>query len=176
MQSKKRICLNCGKELGRNKYYCSQKCRAEHIKNMRKCIICGNEFYASPSSGKKTCSKECEKIERATNGKIGASATNLELAHDAAVKSPNSGQFETNAIAKSWVIQSPTGEIFEVNNLNLWAKEHEKLLPGTPLQFAGGIRDIKRTLLGKKKRGNYQYKGWRLLYWCEENNARINKK
>lgn len=31
----------------------------------------------------------------------------------------------------------------------LWAREHEELLPGTPLQFVGGIRDIKRTFLGK---------------------------
>ena len=50
-------CLNCGKVLGRNKLYCSQKCRAEHIKNTRKCVICGKDFYASPSSEKKTVSR-----------------------------------------------------------------------------------------------------------------------
>ena len=91
-------CLNCGGDLGRNKYYCSQKCRAEYIRNHKKCVICGKYFYASPSSEKKTCSKACEKIERATIGKIGKSAQNLINAQKAAALSPNSGRFETNAI------------------------------------------------------------------------------
>lgn len=169
---KKKVCLNCGKKLDRNKYYCSQKCRAEYIRNMRKCVICGKEFYASPSSGKKTCGKECEKIERMRNGKDGASAINVKIAQEAAVKSPNSGKFETNAVAKSWIVKSPQGEVYEVNNLALWARKHEELLPGEPLKFVNGIRDIKRTLQGKKKRGCYQYKGWTLLSWSEENKAR----
>ena len=67
-----KICLNCGKKLERNKYYCSHKCRAEYIQNMKTCVICGKKFPASPSSGKLTCSKECERIERANNGKVGA--------------------------------------------------------------------------------------------------------
>lgn len=58
----------------------------------------------------------------------------------------------------------------------MWAKEHEDLLPGTVTQFVGGIRDIKRTKQGKKKRGSQQYKGWELLEWSEENKARIKNK
>ena len=169
-----KICLNCGKKLERNKYYCSHKCRAEYIQNMKTCVICGKKFPASPSSGKLTCSKECERIERANNGKVGASSKSLLLAQEAAEKSPNSGRFETNAIAKSWIIQSPEGKTYEINNLMVWAREHEELLPGTPLQFVGGIRDIKRTFLGKRKRGSFQYKGWTLLSWSEENKARVN--
>ena len=138
-------CLNCGGDLGRNKYYCSQKCRAEYIRNHKKCVICGKYFYASPSSEKKTCSKACEKIERATIGKIGKSAQNLINAQKAAALSPNSGRFETNAIAKSWVVQSPDGTIYNINNLSLWASEHADMLPGTPTQFSYGIRSIKRT-------------------------------
>lgn len=169
-------CYNCGKEIiGRNKYYCSQKCRAEYIKNARECVICGKKFYAAPTSGKRTCSKECEKKERAKNGKMGASAENLKLAQDVAKISPNSGKFETNAIAKSWVIQSPDGERYEVNNLDLWAREHSNILPGTPLQFSDGIRKIKMTLQGKRKRGCYQYKGWMLIDWSEENKARTKE-
>lgn len=139
-------CLNCGGDLGRNKYYCSQKCRAEYIRNHKKCVICGKYFYASPSSEKKTCSKACEKIERATIGKIGKSAQNLINAQKAAALSPNSGRFETNAIAKSWVVQSPDGTIYNINNLSLWASEHADMLPGTPTQFSYGIRSIKRTI------------------------------
>lgn len=166
-------CLNCGKDTGRNKYYCCQKCRAEYIKNKRKCVVCGREFYVSPSSEKKTCSKECAHILKSEDGRYGASKANVELAQIAAMISPNSGSFETNAIAKSWKIQAPNGEIYNINNLSLWAKEHKELLPGTDKQFVGGIRDIKRTKQGKKKRGSAQYKGWKLLDWSEENKARM---
>lgn len=89
-------CLNCGGDLGRNKYYCSQKCRAEYIRNRKKCVICGKYFYASPSSEKKTCSKACEKIERAAIGKIGKSAHNLISAQKAAVLSPNACFYPNN--------------------------------------------------------------------------------
>ena len=34
------------------------------------------------------------------------------------------------------------------------------------------LHNIKRTFLGKRKRGYSQYKGWILLSWSEENNAR----
>ena len=169
-------CLNCGKDTGRNKYYCYQKCRVEHIRNKKKCEVCGKYFYVSPSSEKKTCSKECAHILKSNDGKFGAAKNNVKLAQIAAITSPNSGSFETNAIAKSWKIQSPNGTIYDINNLSLWAKEHEDLLPGTVIQFVGGIRDIKRTKQGKKKRGSQQYKGWELLEWSEENKARIKNK
>lgn len=165
-------CLNCGGDLGRNKFYCSQKCRSEYIKNHKKCVICGKYFYASPSSEKKTCCKKCEQIERSVSGKNGKSAQNLKIAQRAAVLSPNSGRFETNALAKSWVVQSPDGTVYHINNLELWANEHADLIPATPKRFSEGIRNIKRTLLGKKKRGSYQYRGWTLLDWSEENSAR----
>lgn len=52
-------CVVCGKEKGRNKLYCSVKCRAEAQRNMRKCVICGKEFYSAPSGTERTCSREC---------------------------------------------------------------------------------------------------------------------
>ena len=106
-------CLNCGKDTGRNKYYCCQKCRVEHIRNKKKCEVCGKYFYVSPSSEKKTCSKECAHILKSNDGKFGAAKNNVKLAQIAATTSPNSGSFETNAIAKSWKIQSPNGTIYD---------------------------------------------------------------
>lgn len=174
MTSRGKKCLNCGKEiLGRNKYYCCQKCRAEHIKNKKICVVCGKEFYASPTSGKKTCSKECERLGRINNGKQGPYVKTIALAQGAAQKSPNSGQYETNAVAKSWVIQSPEGKVYKINNLSLWARENETILPSSAKLFAAGIRDIKRSEQGKKKRGSSQYKGWLLLSWSEENESRM---
>lgn len=168
-------CLNCGKDTGRNKYFCCQKCRAAYIKNKKKCVICGKYFFAPPSSEKKTCSRECANILKSEDGRSGAAKINVELAQTAAKTSPNSGRFNTNAIAKSWTIQSPDGTIYGADNLKLWARDHESLIPGTVEQFCGGIVNIKRSKLGKKKRGAYQYKGWKLLDWSEDNKARIRE-
>lgn len=165
-------CPNCGKDTGRNKVYCSQYCRAEYLKNHRKCVICGKLFWVSPSSEKMTCGPECERKNRSFNGSLDYSLKNLKKAQEAAKESPNSGQYETNAIAKSWKICSPEGVVYEVNNLSLWAREHADILPSDPIQFTDGIRGIKYTLLGKKKRGSMQYKGWTLLEWSDENKAR----
>lgn len=165
-------CLNCGKDTGRNKYYCSQECRVSYIKNMKTCVVCGKKFYASPSSEKKTCSKACEHLERSEIGRTRSSSKRLILAHEAASKSPNSGRFDTNTQAKSWVIRSPEGVVYEIDNLKKWARDNEDILPSSPIRFYGGIIDIKRTFLGKRKRGYSQYKGWVLLSWSEENNAR----
>lgn len=119
---------------------------AQSISGITKNVLyAGNISMPHPHPKKKTCSKACEKIERATIGKIGKSAQNLINAQKAAALSPNSGRFETNAIAKSWVVQSPDGTIYNINNLSLWASEHADMLPGTPTQFSYGIRSIKRT-------------------------------
>lgn len=166
------ICPNCGKDTRKNKVYCSQACRAEYLKNKRRCLVCGKMFWASPSSGKITCSVECERANRSISGKIGASAVNAAKAQEAAKSSPNSGRYETNAIAKSWKIRSPEGIVYDVNNLDLWSREHADIIPSDPKHFACGIRDIKRTVQGKAKRGSTQYKGWTLLEWSEDNKAR----
>ena len=166
-------CIVCGKEKGRNKFFCSQKCRMKHIKNEKICAVCGKAFFSPPSSGKITCSIECEKKSRSAMMKNSESnRIILEKAHIAAKNSPNSAAVETNSRAKSWVIRSPEGEKYEISNLALWARENASIIPGTPIQFADGIRRIKQTLLGSKARGALQYKGWTLEKFFDENLAR----
>lgn len=46
---------------------------------------------------------------------------------------------------------------------NPLGRSNEKVLPSSPNTFYRGIQDIKRTYEGKKVRGTYQYKGWRLI-------------
>lgn len=171
-----KICKNCGEEYtGRNKYFCSSKCKAAYMKNFRICPICGARFYAPPSSGVRTCGdSECSKKYRSQMcGAI--SRENMKKAIEDGKNNPNTGGKETCAIAKSWVISSPSGEIYYIDNLKLWSEQHEDLLPGSALHFAQGIRDIKRTIQGKKKRGSNQYKGWHLVEFYEENLSRIRE-
>lgn len=170
-----KTCIVCGKSIGINKMFCSQKCRKEYLKNKRACIICGKLFWAAPSSGKLTCSIECEKKNRSIvsmeNKYI---VQGLKKAHEIAKTHPNTAPVETNASAKSWVLVSPDGEKYYVDNLALWARENSDIIPGTERQFCDSIRKIKYTMQGKRKRGNYQYKGWTLEEYFEENHARKN--
>ena len=158
-------CIICGKSNGRNKYCCSHKCYSLFRQHFRVCEVCGNPFPCPPSNQVKTCGPECSAKMRAF---LPSTHANVKKAIDAARISPLSGPFETNAVAKTWEIQSPDGEKYHVRNLALWAREHDELLPSSPAQFCQGIRDIKRTYLGKKKRGSSQYKGWILIEWKDE--------
>lgn len=150
-----------------------KKNNRKYFKKYRKCVVCGKLFW-HPQKVVITCSLECEKENRRRNGKEGYAAKNLALAQEAAKLSPNSGRFETNVMAKSWVIESPDGKVYEVNNLRLWAENHAELLPPktSAKKFANGIGNIKRTLLGKGDQKAFQYKGWHLIAFYEENHAR----
>lgn len=150
-----------------------QKNNRKLSKKYRKCAVCGELFW-HPNKAVVTCSRNCEKENRSRKGKDGYAAQNLVLAQEAAKLSKNSGRFETNAVAKSWTIESPEGHVYEVNNLLLWAENHSELLPeGTSAKnFADGIRGIKYTFLGTGRKCTFQYKGWHLLAFYEENHAR----
>lgn len=170
-----KICLNCGNEItNRNSKFCSQSCRTSYLreKSQRICVVCKKSFWVSPSSGKITCSAKCEKINRSQNGNKEKNMNSLRLAHEAASHSENSSSCETNSRAKSWVIESPEGNVYEINNLALWAENHKEILPSEPLRFCGGIRKIKYTLQGKVKRGVKSYMGWHLISYSESNHAR----
>lgn len=166
-----KTCLNCGQPIaGRNKLYCNQQCRAEHLRHTHICPICGKEFYAAPSAEVHTCgAAECESEWRSEHAE--AAKSNLPAAWDGTRKSPNSGRFETNVTAKSWVIADPSGRTYEINNLKLWCDNNADLLPVVPATFYRGIIDVKKTLLGTKKRGSKQYRGWTIVRWNDVNLA-----
>lgn len=159
-----RVCKNCGKEYsGQNRMFCSQKCRAEYLKNYRACAVCGKMFWAPPSSRVVTCGQACESINRSKNK---SNLENLEMAWEASIQSPNSGAFDTNASAKSWGLLSPNGDLYEVNNLSKWCREHTDIIPyADPKIFAGDLYKIKA---GKIMSAG----GWTLAWWSEENKAR----
>ena len=166
-------CLYCGGEVkDKRRKYCSRECYTKAIRGKKICAVCGKVFWSAPSSEVRTCGEKCEKELRRISGISGTSAENLRKAQEASKISHNSGRFPENAIAKSWTIQSPDGTVYRVNNLKLWAEQNAEILPNTPLRFSDGIVSIKRTLKGKKKRGSYQYMGWKLIEWSEENDLR----
>jgi predicted nucleic acid-binding Zn ribbon protein len=159
-------CLVCKKEYkGRNKYTCSMACFAIYKSHKKKCVVCGREFYDSPSNDTITCSTKCSTIHRKHLHEQGVYAGTLEKAHVVAKTNPLIGRFDTHMHAKTWRIQSPDGKIHECRNLLNWLREHEDILDGTVRQAWDGITKIKYSMQGKRKFKSYQWKGWKLLEW-----------
>ena len=87
-------------------------------RNIKKCVVCGKEFYCSPSRNIVTCSRECRLIhlsqihkgsKRSDESKNKMSIArqknprNIEIqqkATEASKKSSKSGRFETNCRGK----------------------------------------------------------------------------
>lgn len=150
---------------------------------IKRCVICGADFKASPSSKKITCSRACSaERKRQTHTGITFSWSaearqrkaaagmndNLRKGTPAAQTSPKAGAYETNQNALTWVIQAPDGQVYTVRNLSLWLRKHAEMLDGTPEQAKAGIIQIRRCVEGKTKRAVTQWKGWRLLRWYKK--------
>jgi hypothetical protein len=115
-----------------------------------------------------TCSLECSRIHRQNLHAKGVYAGTLEKAHEVFPAHPLTGRFETNINAKTWIIQSPDGQIYECRNLKNWLREHVDMLDGTVEQAWDGIAKIKYTMQGKRKKNkSHQWKGWKLIAWGE---------
>lgn len=155
---------------------------------IKKCIICGGAFKASPSAKKITCSKECMKIRRkqvsqgrkipsTTIAALSSSAKqrgfteNLKKGTPAAMASPKAGRFETNESAKCWILVSPSGERYECRNLMCFIRKNPQLfdIDGSDEEVnrvAAGIRTIKGNM--KHNRRGRSYHGWTLELTSEE--------
>lgn len=158
-------------------------------KNVKKCIICGKEFYCKPSCNVVTCSRECRLIHLSqihkgakrsedakrkmseARRKNPQSAEIQRKATEAAKKSPKSGRFETNRAAIDWHLVSPEGEHFYIHSLSFWLRENCDKFEVEPdskefFNVISGLSRAKRSMLGKIKEENrpcLTYKGWRVL-------------
>ena len=86
--------------------------------------------------------------------------------------SPKCGRFETNSLAKTWTIMSPSRITYEVTNLFEWVRENIGFF-GCPFseenafRIANGFSAAVRRQ--KKGIGNAYYKGWIILSVSETN-------
>jgi predicted nucleic acid-binding Zn ribbon protein len=162
-------CKMCGKKISRKgNQFCSRQCYADHKKNSKECVICQKPFFAPPSSQKICCSDECSVLHRQKLHRDGVyDKTNTkwkEKKEDYFAK--HMGGEHPNA--KHWVIQSPSGKIYEVTNLKHFIRQNINLFDGsTERQAFDGFVHIKASALGKRKRPGYSYKGWKLLKWLD---------
>lgn len=98
-----------------------------------------------------------------------------QYASECASRSPLGGQKETNANAKHWTLQSPNGTVYEINNLQLFARKNYFLFGFESVddweKICGGFGNVKQSMLGKREKPCYTYKGWYLLSFSDENTA-----
>ncbi|OJG99484.1 hypothetical protein RV18_GL001552 [Enterococcus termitis] len=162
-------CLICGKPVKRNgSDYCSRKCYAKSKQNTRNCVVCGKEFDVPPSSQKICCSKECSTVNRKKLHAEGTydKANEKWFAKKEEYYSDHKGENHPNA--KSWIIKSPRGKVYEITNLKNFITLNLYLFEGSTVrQVLDGFIKIKASELGKRKRPVHSYKGWTLISWSD---------
>lgn len=172
----KRYCAICGKELhGRQIKYCSKKCMGLGKQNYKICAICEKRFKDSAANDTICCSPECSKKHRQQLYRSGMYDDSIKKMRSGFSKKIEEIGPENHWIAKHWVIQSPTGQIYECDNLKNFIRTNPDLFDGTLKQAFDGFQKIKATMEGtRKKNPSHSWKGWRLIGYSE-NNSRYHK-
>ena len=155
-------CPICDKDKGENKWTCSHKCYSMLTRNTKICVVCGDEYFGSFASKRRTCSDKCKIALR----KQIAKELHAEGLRKLQAESPVAQKGEINPHSKKWVIKSPDGIVYECRNLLHFFRENSDLIDGTPLNAFGGISKIKRSMQGRTgKRNHTHWKGWTLIEW-----------
>lgn len=166
-------------------------------KNIKKCVICGAEFYSPPTNKTVTCSAECrsERARRAKTGKpvpdevrkkISESAKqqdrsqNLSGGTAAAMLSEKAGRSPKNSSAKTWTIKNlATLQSYTFTNLNDFIRNNIQLFGENEAtdenvsRISAGFRTIKRNM--KRKKNCITYKDWQIVDYDDVKNCHKNK-
>lgn len=162
---------------------------------IKKCIECGTEFYAPPSSKKITCSKDCKtkrrsrlltghkvtdeaKIKIKNAAKNRDTTKNLSKGTAAAMLSEKAGRNEKNSSAKTFIIVAPDSRKFEVTNLRHWIRNHIDMFDCNDTdkdvdRICHGFYTIKKNI--KNNRRGQTYKGWTIYSWDDRKNFEKEK-
>lgn len=164
-------------------------------RNVKRCVVCGKEFEAPPSSKKITCSRECSKIrkERVHTGlrwsvseegrshmkKEGAA---LERARETALAAsaiastiPEGQKGPQNRTCKVYVLKDPDNVLHTVVGLLPWARENYALFEpqskepqASAIRISSGFRAIISKSPSRINRPVSSYKGWQIIYHGEK--------
>lgn len=168
------------------------------MRNIKKCSVCGREFYAPPSSKKKTCSKECELKNKSAvhKGKsfgwsdeakkrfaqnpshLKQARTQVIEATKTAMALPEGCKGAQHRDSKVWIVKSPENTVLKIVGLAQWARNNYKLFEpdstdpaATANRIHAGFSAMSSSLSGyRQKKGCMvgQYKGWQLIYVGEK--------
>lgn len=173
----KKYCAVCGAELhGRQNKYCSKTCMGLGKQNYKICPVCGKKFKDSASNDSVCCSAACSKNHRKQLHQLGVydgSVRKMRLGFSEKVEEIGP---EKHWNAKHWIIESPSGQIYECDNLLNFIRENSDLFDGTEKQAFDGFQKNRATMEGKRpKAPSRSWKGWHLIS-CKANENRYHKK
>lgn len=172
-----KACIVCGKPLtGQKIKYCSPECAGRRVgKRYKICPVCGKKFKDPPSNLTVCCSPECSKIHREQLHQDGVYKQSIENMRVGFSKKIDEIGSENHWFAKHWIIESPSGQVYECDNLMNFIRENPDLFDGTTKQAYDGFQKIKATMEGKRpKAQSKSWKGWHLISY-EENKNRYHK-
>ena len=157
---------------------------------IKRCVICGAEFTAPPSSKKITCSPECSSRRKTLShdGKHNVWTMQARLNHSERLKAkgfndsakkglsvansrPGSKRGPQNRNAKVWVLIDPDGVEHTVVNLLHWSRQHAHEFDAVltdadrervALNIRTGFGNICQSMRGTRKHPVYRYKDWGL--------------
>ena len=166
------------------------------MKMIKKCVECGAEFCAPPSSKNITCSKSCmrkrrsrvltghsvsEKMRENTRkiAKERGFTDNLKKGTYVSMNSEKGGRNELNSSAKTFIIVSPDNKRYEITNLRHWIRNHVNLFDidlsdENVDRIAHGFYTVKRNM--KSNIRGQTYKGWTIENWDDRKNFEKQKK
>ncbi len=120
----------------------------------KRCVVCGAEFAAPPSSKRITCSEECSSIRKSEShrGKSNKWGEETKARWAARGKTPN------------LQLGTPTAQArYRVRNLRKFCRDNEALFAPDPWwNAAAGLRQVQSWLMGKRPRTVSRWKDWTL--------------
>ena len=171
----KKYCVICGAELsGRQTKYCSKKCMGLGKQNYKICPVCGKKFKDSATNDTVCCSPRCSKKHRGMLHESGIYDQSIEKMRSGFSEKVDEIGPEKHWLSKHWVIESPSGQVYECDYLLNFIRENPELFDGTAKQAFDGFQKMRATMAGTRKNPSRSWKGWHLISFTD-NNGRYQK-
>lgn len=138
----------------------------------KKCLFCGDIFSTCYYEAS-TCSRKCQSkvmnfphniLDNIPKGKKRAI---YEVVQSKRSKHPKTGKFKTNHAAKYWSIKSPSGVVYQFQNLEHFVRKNQELFSGSELKKHGsnttaslGLSRLRPTRIDPIA----SWKGWKWHY------------
>ena len=160
---------------------------------IKRCVICGAEFPAPPSSKKITCSKACSSIRKAEShtdrhnvwsddarsryrqnqAHVLQARRQVVSATKAAMDLPESQRGPQHRECKVWILKDPVGSLHRAVGLTPWARDNYKLFEPDSSDPEATARRIRAGFSAIASRSKTEkpvtsYKSWALVSVSEK--------
>lgn len=159
------------------------------MRHIKRCVVCGKEFPAPPSSKKITCSLPCSTVrkklshpsasrstpwlsgQKKKGAALDQARTSARLAALAAGALPEGQKGSQNRTCKVFVLKDPDNVLHTAIGLLPWAREHyflfepdSKDIEESARRISNGFRAILGRGASRIRHPVGSYKGWQVVY------------